>query len=76
MAYDKHTWTCHEPITAERLNHIEDGIANAGGDCDCGFECEETLVTLTEETVTTAIDPEYPDEAAFVDLAYSQLIDA
>lgn len=75
MAYDKHTWTCDEPITVERLNHIEDGIANAGGG-ECGFECEEEIVTLTEETVTTAVNPEYPDEAAFVDLAYSQLIDA
>ena len=50
MAYDKHTWTCDEPITVERLNHIEDCIANAGGDCDCGFECE--TVTLTRETLT------------------------
>lgn len=48
MAYDKHTWTCDEPITVERLNHIEDGIANAGG--DCGYECEE--IVLTEETLT------------------------
>ena len=54
MAYDKHTWTCDEPITVERLNHIEDGIA-AGGDCDCGFECEETVTLLTEETVTTTM---------------------
>ena len=52
MAYDKHTWACHEPITAEKLNHMEDGIA-AGGDCDCGFECEE--VVLTEETLTATL---------------------
>lgn len=49
MAYDKHTWTCDEPITVERLNHIEDGIANAGGG-ECGFQCED--VVLTEETLT------------------------
>ncbi len=42
MAYDKHTWTCDEPITVERLNHIEDGIANAGGG-ECGFECTVTV---------------------------------
>ena len=70
MAYDKHTWTCDEPITVERLNHIEDGIANAGG--DCGFECEDGWVTLTEETVTTELDG---DEAGGY-LSYSQLIDA
>lgn len=71
MAYDKHTWTCDEPITVERLNHIEDGIA-AGGDCDCGFECEETVTLLTEESVTTELD----DGVAYGDLSYSQLIDA
>ena len=70
MAYDKHTWTCDEPITVERLNHIEDGIANAGGDCDCGYECEETRTLLTEETVTTVPD----GDAAYGSLSYSQFI--
>lgn len=31
MAYDKHTWQCGETITAEKLNHIENGIASSGG---------------------------------------------
>lgn len=26
MAYEKHTWTDNEVITAEKLNHIEEGI--------------------------------------------------
>lgn len=73
MAYDKHTWTCDEPITVERLNHIEDGIA-AGGDCDCGYECEDGRTTLTEETVTTTM--EQGGTEAYGDLSYSQLIDA
>lgn len=73
MAYDKHTWTCDEPITVERLNHIEDGIA-AGGDCDCGFECEERIVTLTEESVTTQKGKD--DNFAHGELSYSQFIDA
>ena len=30
MAYDKHIWTCGETITTEKLNHMEDGIAEAG----------------------------------------------
>lgn len=72
MAYDKHTWTCDEPITVERLNHIEDGIA-AGGDCDCGFECEE-WVTLAEESVTTQRGTN--DNYAYGDFTNSQLIDA
>ena len=70
MAYDKHTWTCDEPITVERLNHIEDGIANAGGDCDCGYECTENVTTI-EETVTTVLDGIYNTGM----LSYSQLID-
>lgn len=28
MAYEKHTWTDGELISAERLNNIENGIAN------------------------------------------------
>lgn len=30
MAYEKHTWTCDEDITADLLNHMENGIAEAG----------------------------------------------
>lgn len=30
MAYDKQTWVTGEVITANKLNHMEDGIANAG----------------------------------------------
>ena len=31
MAYTKQTWIDGEVITAEKLNHIEDGLENAGG---------------------------------------------
>ena len=31
MAYEKQTWVTGEVITEEKLNHIEDGIAEAGG---------------------------------------------
>lgn len=31
MAYEKQEWKCGDTVTAERLNHIEDGIANSGG---------------------------------------------
>jgi len=30
MAYTKQTWASGDKITAEKLNHIEDGIAGAG----------------------------------------------
>lgn len=31
MSYVKQDWTSGDVITAEKLNHIEDGIADAGG---------------------------------------------
>lgn len=31
MAYEKQTWVCGETITADKLNHIEDGIADCCG---------------------------------------------
>ena len=31
MAYEKQTWTTGEVITQEKLNHMEDGIAEGGG---------------------------------------------
>lgn len=30
MAYEKQTWVTGETITAQKLNHMEDGIANCG----------------------------------------------
>lgn len=31
MSYEKQTWETGEIITAEKLNHMENGIENAGG---------------------------------------------
>lgn len=36
MAYDKYTWQTGETITAEKLNHIEDGIADMEGGSSSG----------------------------------------
>lgn len=33
MAYEKQTWNTGDVITEEKLNHIEDGIANGGSGC-------------------------------------------
>lgn len=52
MAYEKYTWVDGELITAEKLNHMEDGIAEGGG--ETGYECIETTEQLFNETVTTA----------------------
>lgn len=29
MAYEKQTWACGDTITADKMNHIEEGIENA-----------------------------------------------
>lgn len=72
MAYTKKTWECGETITADALNRMEDGIEEAlqSGGGTAGYSCTETKTLLTEETVTTAVDPEYPDDGAFGDLSY------
>lgn len=31
MSYEKQTWVTGETVTADKLNHMEDGIADAGG---------------------------------------------
>lgn len=31
MAYEPKEWTCGETITADALNHLEQGVANCGG---------------------------------------------
>lgn len=31
MSYTKQTWATGDVITANKMNHMEDGIANAGG---------------------------------------------
>lgn len=38
MSYEKQTWECNEVITADKLNHMEDGIEEAS---DKGYSCEE-----------------------------------
>jgi len=48
MAYTKQTWTCGDEITADKLNHIEDGIENAGG----GTDTLIIRVDRVEETTT------------------------
>lgn len=31
MAYEPKTWECGDVVTAEALNNLEQGVANAGG---------------------------------------------
>ena len=36
MAYEMHEWVCNEPITADKLNHMEQGIVEAQNDESSG----------------------------------------
>lgn len=69
MAYEKQTWKCGDTITADRMNHIEDGIANV----DVGYSCSKEWVTLTEESMTTVEESESSASSFF---AYSAPITA
>lgn len=46
MAYEMHEWVCNEPITADKLNHIEAGIVDASG--SGGGEESGTLIVRLE----------------------------
>lgn len=51
MAYEKQTWECGESITAEKLNHMEQGIedaSNSGGGTDDLF-----LIRFTDISALT-----------------------
>lgn len=47
MSYEKNTWQTGDVITANKLNHIEDGIANGGGVLITGTTMEGGVPTLT-----------------------------
>lgn len=49
MAYEMHEWVCNEPITADKLNHMEQGIVEAQNDESSGGE-SGTLVIRKQET--------------------------
>lgn len=60
MAYSKQTWTNGDVITAEKLNHMEDGIA-AGGGAVFDFRLKGTT-DFQEGTYTLeAVGPSFAD---------------
>ena len=62
MAYSKTTWANGDTITAEKLNKMEDGIANAGG---------KGLINITETTddniITYTLSASYNDIVAMLE---------
>lgn len=65
MAYTPINWQTGDTITADKLNR-----------CDNGWSVESSSQTFFTETVTTALDPEYPDDPAWGNFAYSTSITA
>ena len=63
MAYEKQTWQTGDIITANRLNHMEDGIADGGGVQLPIVHIYET----PEMTTTVRLDESFSDLAAMVD---------
>lgn len=53
MAYEPKTWECGETITADDLNHIENGIADAGGG---RFDVNVTMEYQTDHYEVTGFD--------------------
>ena len=65
MTYTPINWQTGDTITAEKMNKMDNGWA-----------VESSSQTYFSETVTTAVDPEYPDEPAFGELSYSTQLTA
>lgn len=61
MAYEKHTWSHGETISADLLNRMEDGIAEGGGGGSAGYSYTEIRTLITEESVTTETQAGWPD---------------
>lgn len=53
MSYEKQTWNNGDVITADKLNHMEDGIDTAGA-ADKGYEYTESTIVLYEGELTTS----------------------
>lgn len=65
MSYDKYTWKTGEVITEEKLNHIEDGIANieAGGS---SFDLSDRMAkgSKTGAIIEGSVEGEYANIAS------------
>lgn len=51
MAYEKQTWATGDTITAQKLNHMEDGIAGAGGVLVVGLQEDGQTLNKTWQEI-------------------------
>ena len=64
MSYSKQTWSTGDTVTAAKLNHMEDGIAEAGGGSSGGGDI--VVVAFTTDN----------DDNWVADKTYSELVTA
>lgn len=69
MAYTKQTWATGDTITAAKLNHIEDGIEDAGGS---GFDL---VVRFDGATPWSGCDPTFVSGLSPADLYDKMAVD-
>lgn len=62
MAYEKQTWVTGEVITKEKLNHMEDGIADSGGSgvFIANLDMETHSLDKTWNEINTAVTNRQP----------------
>lgn len=61
MAYEPKTWACGDTITADDLNHIEQGIADSGGGnepliVNLTFDTDHYVADVSRSDINTALD--------------------
>lgn len=72
MSYEKNTWAEGDVVTSEKLNHIEDGVANAGGGGSSDFSTAEVTIENNTSDELGCILP-LITEKQFFELAYTVL---
>lgn len=60
MSYEKNTWAKGDVITANKLNHMEDGIADGGVLIVNAIHDEQTETTTLDKTWQQIYDATYP----------------
>lgn len=56
MSYEKQTWATGDIVTADKLNHMEDGISAVGGGYDAEFH-----VTIVDDAPVITTDATYSE---------------